>query len=146
MYGSIRKVDSFDIGTGLIEGTSPHRALTLLMEWYMLHREDLAMDLNLTRGHQPLKGIAPLEQYLDIVHVVEARAEGGCRLFLRFLDGIEGIADLTSLLWGPIFDPLRGSAAFARFHISPVGALEWENGADLAPEALEDLIKQSRSS
>jgi hypothetical protein len=81
-----------------------------------------------------------------MLRVIEARATGKYRLFLRFSDGIEGIADLTSLLWGPIFDPLRGSAAFARFHISPVGALEWENGADVAPEALEDLIKQSRSS
>ena len=75
-----------------------------------------------------------------MLHILEARAEGGCRLFLRFSDGIEGLADLTSLLWGPVFEPLRESAAFARFHISPVGALEWENGADLAPEALEAII------
>jgi len=80
-----------------------------------------------------------------MLHVVEARAAGGYQLFLRFSDGIEGIADLTSLLWGPIFEPLRASSAFARFRISPIGALEWENGADLAPEALEELIQASRS-
>jgi hypothetical protein len=78
-----------------------------------------------------------------MLHVVEARAEGGYRLFLRFSDGIEGIADLTRLLWGPIFEPIRVSSAFASFRISPVGALEWDNGADLAPEALEDLINKS---
>lgn len=75
-----------------------------------------------------------------MLHVLEARAEGGYRLFLRFSDGIEGITDLTSLLWGPVFEPLRASAAFTRFNISPVGALEWDNGADLAPETLEDLL------
>jgi hypothetical protein len=81
-----------------------------------------------------------------MLHVIEARAVGGYRLFLRFSDGVEGIADIASLLWGPVFEPLRGSATFARFHISPVGALEWGNGADLAPETLQDLIKQSGSS
>lgn len=78
-----------------------------------------------------------------MLHVLEAKAAGEYRVFLRFSDGIEGIADLTSLLWGPVCESLRESAAFARFRISPAGALEWENGADIAPEALEDLIKQS---
>jgi hypothetical protein len=78
-----------------------------------------------------------------MLHVVEAKVAGGYRLFLRFSDGVEGIADLASLLWGPVFEPIRDGAAFARFHISPVGAVEWENGADLAPEALKNLINKS---
>jgi hypothetical protein len=50
-----------DIETGLVAGTFPRRALMLLMEWYMLHKEDLLMDWSLSRKHQPLKRIAPLE-------------------------------------------------------------------------------------
>jgi hypothetical protein len=76
-----------------------------------------------------------------MLHVIEAKAAGGYRLKLRFSDGVEGIADLSSILWGPVFEPLRDSSAFSHFRISSIsGALEWENGADLAPEALEGLI------
>jgi hypothetical protein len=82
-----------------------------------------------------------------MLHVVEAKSAGGFRLNLRFSDGVEGIADLSSLLWGPVFESLRESAAFARFRISPIsGALEWDNGADLAPEALENLVAKNPNS
>ena len=76
-----------------------------------------------------------------MLHVIEAKSAGAFRLNLRFSDGVEGVADLSSHLWGPVFEPLREQSAFARFRISPIsGALEWDNGADLAPEALENLV------
>jgi hypothetical protein len=40
-------------------------------------------------------------------------------------------------------------AAVTRFHILPIGALEWKIGADLAPEALEEksnILDVGRSS
>jgi len=80
-----------------------------------------------------------------MLYLVEVRAAGGFRLKLRFSDGMEGTVDLSSFLWGPVFEPLRDPAAFGLFRISPVsGALEWENGADIAPEALEELVKTGR--
>jgi hypothetical protein len=76
-----------------------------------------------------------------MLHVIEATAEGEFRLHLRFSDGVKGMVDLSSFLWGPVFEPLHDPTVFARFHISPVsGALEWENGADIAPEALESIL------
>ncbi len=76
-----------------------------------------------------------------MVEVVEAEARGGYSLHLRFSDGVEGVADLSSCLWGPVFEALRDPANFCRFRVSnESGTIEWENGADMAPEALEDLV------
>ena len=52
---------SVEIETGIIEGRFPRRALGALMEWYALHKEELAEDWRLAAAHQPLKKISPLE-------------------------------------------------------------------------------------
>ena len=45
-----------------------------------------------------------------------------------------------SLLDGPVFEPLRDPAYFARAALDPVrGTVVWPNGADFAPEALYEL-------
>jgi hypothetical protein len=76
-----------------------------------------------------------------MLHVVDARSAGEYRLYLRFSDGVEGLADLSRFLWGPVFEALREADVFTRFRISgETGAVEWENGADLAPEALWDIV------
>ena len=75
-----------------------------------------------------------------MLHVIDARAVGEYRLYLRFSDGVEGVADLSGFLWGPVFEVLREADAFASFRVSgETGAVEWGNGADLAPEALWDI-------
>jgi hypothetical protein len=44
------------------------------------------------------------------------------------------------LLEGPIFQPLRDPAYFARMTLdSTCGTVVWPNGADFAPEALHEL-------
>jgi hypothetical protein len=44
------------------------------------------------------------------------------------------------LLDGPIFEPLREPAYFARMVLDPVaGTVVWPNEADFAPEALYEL-------
>ena len=71
--------------------------------------------------------------------VTTVRADGVYRLWLRFADGVEGHVDLADLLVGPVFDPLRDPAAFARVHID-AGTVAWENGADVAPEELYERL------
>lgn len=75
-----------------------------------------------------------------ILHITEARVCGPSRLYLAFNDGTRKTVDLAPLLTGPVFEPLRDPAYFARVRLDPVcGTVTWPNGADLAPEALHTL-------
>ena len=49
------------IANGVITGNFPPRALSHVLEWWNLHREELAADWQLARQRQPLKRIDPLE-------------------------------------------------------------------------------------
>jgi hypothetical protein len=74
-----------------------------------------------------------------LIHVVEASYRGGHRVWLKFNDGLEGEVDLSSELWGEVFQPLQDPACFASFRVD--GTLTWPNGADFAPEFLHDLVR-----
>ena len=74
--------------------------------------------------------------------VVEARYVSGYVLWLRFKDGTAGEIDLTEVLWGEVFEPLKDLDFFKRFYIDPeCETITWPNGADLAPEFLHDGVK-----
>jgi hypothetical protein len=49
------------IETGVVEGQFPRRALRHVLEWYELHREELAEDWERAGAGRPLRPIAPLE-------------------------------------------------------------------------------------
>lgn len=50
-----------DIQSGLVKGEMSKRAMSLVLEWYELHKEDLLTDWELARQREPLKKIQPLE-------------------------------------------------------------------------------------
>ncbi len=76
----------------------------------------------------------------DILHIVSAEVTGDHHLRLEFDDHTEKTVDLSPLLEGPVFEPLRDPEYFARVVVDPVcGTVVWPNGADFAPEALYDL-------
>ena len=52
---------TIDIETGAVTGRFPRRALNLVMEWYSLHKDQLAADWALAQAKLPLKAIEPLE-------------------------------------------------------------------------------------
>jgi hypothetical protein len=58
------------------------------------------------------------------------------RLRIEFDDGVAGIVDLSTRLFGPMFEPLRDETMFRKANIDEYGAVYWPNGADLAPDAL----------
>jgi len=67
------------------------------------------------------------------------------RLELQFNDGVQGIVDLESTLWGEMFEPLRDQQLFQTVHVDPErGTIAWSNGADLAPEPLHDSLLDTR--
>lgn len=75
-----------------------------------------------------------------ILHVLEAEVCGPHHLRVTFSDGVTKRVDLAPLMRGPIFEPLRDPAYFAQVELDEdFGAVQWPNGADLAPEALHAL-------
>ncbi len=69
---------------------------------------------------------------------IEARA--GYVLRVTFADGLSGDVDLSSRLFGPVFEPLRDPMFFAQVQIDEFGAICWPNGADLAPDAIRRTV------
>ncbi len=75
-----------------------------------------------------------------MICVQKAEYRGDYKIWLEFSDGASGVADLKDHLWGPVFEPLKDVDAFRKFALSDVfRTIVWENGADIAPEALYDL-------
>lgn len=69
--------------------------------------------------------------------VVSLALVGPHSLELTLDDGIRRRVDLEAELWGPVFEPLRDPAFFARATVAPVlGTVVWPNGADFSPEFL----------
>ena len=78
--------------------------------------------------------------------VVSVTALSERRLKVAFVDGTEGEVDLTRFLADPkvegtVFEALREADFFARVDVQ-MGAVQWPNGADLAPDAMYDAIRQ----
>ncbi len=69
-------------------------------------------------------------------NVTEARYVRDYVIWFRFQDGTEGEVDLSSELWGPMFEPLKDMNTFRSFKVGEYGTIVWQNGADIAPEFL----------
>ena len=50
-----------DIETGVVTGKFPRRALAAVLEWYVLHKDELMANWEAAMNRKPLSGIAPLE-------------------------------------------------------------------------------------
>ena len=77
-------------------------------------------------------------------HVISAKHIENYRVWLEFDDGISGEIDLAhKVSWGEIFKPLQDVNYFKNFKIEN-DTLSWENGADIAPESLYELLKSAK--
>lgn len=75
--------------------------------------------------------------------VAEVNALPDFRLRVRFNDGLTGIVDLRNAIHSPragVFASLAEPAEFARVRVE-TGAVTWENGLDLAPDAMHAEIR-----
>jgi len=63
------------------------------------------------------------------------------KLLLEFNNGVEMTVDLENELNGTAFTPLKDFDYFKKFSIH-FNTIEWENGADFAPEFLFEICKQ----
>lgn len=90
--------------------------------------------------------VAPPIRHLMPWRVVSAQALPDSCLRVEFVDGTGGEVDLGPVLQGgqvrgTLFEPLLDPAFFAQARVV-LGAVEWPNGADLAPDAMYDAIRE----
>lgn len=75
--------------------------------------------------------------------IVGVKVVGSYTLALTFKDGARRRVDLSAMLDGPVFEPLRDPAFFSQATLDRVaGTVTWPNGADIAPETLYELATQ----
>ena len=77
---------------------------------------------------------------MNILRITKAVYLDGYRIQLWFNNGDVKVVDLSDSMEAPIFNPLKDGWYFKNFSI-PYNTLEWENGADFAPEYLYDIGK-----
>jgi len=88
----------------------------------------------------------------EISHKVPCRVTSlvvlaDAQLDVSFVDGTTGKVDMRAFLSSPavdgtVFESLRDPALFAEARVV-IGAVQWPNGADLAPDAIHDAIRES---
>ena len=69
------------------------------------------------------------------LEVIKAEYLSGYRIKLWFNNHVVKVVDLTNSLNGEVFFPLKDIEYSKRFAFK-FNTIEWENGADLAPEYL----------
>lgn len=72
------------------------------------------------------------------LEIIKAEYIDNYRIKLWFNDGKVKIADLADSLKGIVFEPLKELEFFKKFSIK-FNTIEWENGADFAPEYLYEI-------
>lgn len=72
------------------------------------------------------------------IEVVKAEYLDGYRLLLLFNNGEKKIVDLSNSLKGSVYTLLKDIDYFKNFSIK-FNTVEWENGADFAPEYLYEI-------
>jgi hypothetical protein len=67
------------------------------------------------------------------------------QLAIEFVDGTRGILSLKDELWGPVFEPLKVPAYFAKVYLDEDGVICWPHGLDLAPDGIYHRIKSAQN-
>jgi len=78
---------------------------------------------------------------MDTIWIKRAEYISDYKIEIEFNDGKTGCVDLENQLQEPIFQPLKEKEYFKNFKLNS-WTIEWENGADFAPEFLYDLLKE----
>jgi len=96
-------------------------------------------------GPQATKPNRPFGVIAKILHTTEVTPLPNYRLRLSFNTGEQGEVDLSDKLDGEVFGPLRDQALFSTARQDSVmKTVVWNNGADLAPEFLLDLMHRQQ--
>jgi hypothetical protein len=77
------------------------------------------------------------------IEVIRAKYLTDYKIMLDFNDGVSKTVDLEHELIGKVFEPLKDKNYFKSFSIK-FNTIEWENGADFAPEFLYRIGEKTR--
>jgi hypothetical protein len=89
--------------------------------------------------------VAPAARRVMPWRAVSVDALQGYRLRVRFVDGLEGVVDMSELVASPnagVFAALADAEAFNRVFVA-LGAVCWPDGLDIAPDTIYAAIKAS---
>jgi len=87
-----------------------------------------------------IHSLSPVKTRLH--RIVQFQIVGDYTIQILFDDGIEQLINFKPILNGPVFKPLQDLGLFNQVSLNPdFGALEWPNGADIAPNVLHDWSK-----
>lgn len=78
---------------------------------------------------------------MDLIRVLKAKYVEDYKIEFKFSDGTNKIIDLQNELYGEVFEPLKNLEKFKNFKLNHF-TIEWENGADFAPEFLYNCNKK----
>lgn len=97
------------------------------------------------KADQPA-GVAPSPNPKSPWRVRTVKVLEGASLEVEFLDGTSGSVHLEEFLarpqvTGSVFEPLRDPREFRSVTVV-LGAVQWPCGADLAPDAMYEAIRQ----
>lgn len=73
------------------------------------------------------------------LQVIDAKYIDNYQIWLKFNDDTDGFIDFADKIDGEIFEPLKDKDYFSHFFVDGY-TINWENGADFAPEYLKDLL------
>ena len=79
------------------------------------------------------------------LEIVKAKYLSDYKILLVFNNGVSMTVDLENELDGRIFQELKSLTYFASFSIK-YNTIEWDNGADFAPEYLYQIGKRTHKS
>ena len=83
---------------------------------------------------------------MRLIWVTEAKYIEEFKIKLSFNDGLSGMVDLRGKMKSlPIYKPLLNPLEFKKFSLNP-WTIEWDNGADIAPESLYRLTQEQSQS
>lgn len=77
---------------------------------------------------------------MENIWITKAEYVQDYQIKLFFSEGTSGIIDLQNELKKPIFKPLQDINYFKTFKLGS-WTIEWDNGADFAPEFLYNKVK-----
>ena len=91
--------------------------------------------------------VEPAVRHTVAWRVTAVTALPDARLHVTFVDGTAGEVHLRGFLSNPkldgtTFEALRDPAMFAQAQVV-LGAIQWPNGTDLAPDAMYDAIREN---